>query len=210
MVKHHHTLPGDSYDYDVITRAIKAIPNNKEGMSCEIGLREGAGTGFIMDALSKGSFPYKVHVAIDPYGNIIYARKDGVDRRMNYTNEMRDKNIGSIYSYAMKVGVNFIFINLEDTEFFNRYDDGIPVYSDHKHLLSEYIFVFFDGPHQYELVLEEFIWFNERMTKGATIVFDDVNDYDHNKLEDFIKSSGWKLLEKTNRKASYQKIGIIL
>lgn len=205
MMEQHHALPGDSLNYDVITRAIDAIPNDKIGMTCEIGLREGAGTGFIMDALVNGSFPYKVHVAIDPYGNIVYARKDGRDQRMDYTNEMRDTNIGSIYSYAMKIGVNFIFINLEDTEFFNRYNDGVPIYSDNKHLLSEYIFVHFDGPHQYQLVLDEFLWFNDRMTAGATIVFDDINDYDHTKVEEHILLNGWELFEKMGRKASYQK-----
>ena len=199
-------LPGDSKDYDVITRAIKVIPKNKSGMTCEVGLRQGGGTRFIMDALAQSSLPYKVHVAIDPYGNIVYARKDGVSRRMNYTNEMRDVSLGHIYTYAMKRGVNFVFINLEDTEFFNRYSDGVPIYSDNKHLLNEYIFVHFDGPHHVELVLDEFLWFNERMTKGATIVFDDVNGYDHDRVEQQVLKSGWKLLEKTLRKASYQKV----
>ncbi len=46
-MKNHHTLRGDSLDYAVITRAIEAIPNNKKGMACEIGLRKGAGSGFI-------------------------------------------------------------------------------------------------------------------------------------------------------------------
>lgn len=200
------TLPCDSKDYEVITRAINAIPKDKKGMTCEIGLREGGGSRYIMDALSQHPFPYKVHVGVDPFGNLVYARKDGIDKRMDYTNGMRDRSIGHIYSYAMKKNVNFIFINLEDTEFFNRYNDGIPVYSDNKYLLSEYIFVHFDGPHQYELVRDEFLWFNERMTKGAAIVFDDVSDYDHSHVEECILSNGWELIEKTNRKASYQKL----
>lgn len=199
-------LPGDSFDYHVITNAIAAIPADKKGLTCEIGLREGGGTRYIMDALQKSLFPYKVHVAIDPFGNLVYARKDGVDRRMDYTNRMRDSSIGHIYLYAMKTGVNFVFINLDDTEFFKRYSDGVPVYSENKHLFSEYIFVHFDGPHHRELVQDEFVWFNKRMTTGATIVFDDVSDYDHSKLEETILSSGWKLLEKTKRKASYQKL----
>ncbi|MGV7234721.1 MAG: class I SAM-dependent methyltransferase [Nitrosomonadaceae bacterium] len=200
------TLPGDSKDYDLITRAIQAIPENKNGMTCEIGLRQGGGTRFIMDALAKSSLPFKVHVAVDPYGNIVYARKEGVDRRMDYTNHMRDESLGYIYQYAMKVGINFVFINLEDTEFFNRYSDGVPVYSDNKHLLSEYIFVHFDGPHQLHLIVNEFVWFNERMTTGSTIVFDDVSGYDHDTVEKDILKAGWNLLEKTPRKASYQKL----
>lgn len=205
MKNNLHTLPGDSKDYGVITRAIEAIPTNKKGMSCEIGLREGGGTKFIMDALQKSQLHYKVHIAVDPFGNLIYARKDGIDKRMDYTNSMRDMSLGHVYTYAMKTGVNFIFINLEDTEFFNRYSDGVPVYSDNKYLLEEYIFVHFDGPHQVSLVYDEFTWFNERMTKGSTIVFDDVSDYNHNELEIYILSKGWELIEKTPRKASYKK-----
>jgi len=200
------SLPGDSKDYEIITRAMQRIPQDKHGMTCEIGLRKGGGSGVIMDALAKGSFPDKVHVAVDPFGNIIYAEKDGVDRRLNYVNEMRDKYIGSIYLYAMKVGVNMIFINMDDMEFFKRYDDGVPVYNEEKFILNEYIFVHFDGPHQLEPLKEEFYWFNERMTTGATIVFDDVEFYDHDNLEHHVINAGWKLLEKSNRKASYQKV----
>ncbi len=203
---HHQTLPCDSSDYDIMVRAIKAIPNDKKGMTCEIGLRKGGGTGFIMDTLKEKSFPYNVHVAIDPYGDISYAKRDTtLDTHMDYTNSMRDEFIGPIYSYAMKIGVNFIFINLEDTEFFNRYSDGVPVYNNNKRLLSEYIFVHIDGPHQYDIVYNEFIWFNDRMTSGATMVFDDVSYYDHDKVESHIIANGWVLLEKTNHKASYQK-----
>lgn len=205
MTTNNHKLECDGKDYGVITHAIKMIPANKKGMTCEIGLRRGGGTGHIMTALSEGLFPFKVHVAVDPFGNIIYAHKDGVNSKMDYTNSMRDTSIGHIYTCAMNLGVNFLFINLEDSEFFKRYADGIPVYSDYKHVLSEYMFVHFDGPHQYEPVYDEFVWFNERMTSGATTVFDDIKLYDHDKLEKHIFACGWKLLKKSERKASYQK-----
>jgi len=202
----NNKLVCDSKDYELITRAIKAIPSDKEGMTCEIGLRRGGGTEYIMDMLSKSSFPHKVHVGVDPYGDISYAKRDtALDTHMDYTNNMRNESIGPIYACAKELGINFIFINLEDGEFFNRYSDGVPVYSEIKSVLSEYIFVHIDGPHQYDIVNNEFLWFDERMTKGATMVFDDVNYYDHNKLETYILANGWNLLEKTSHKASYQK-----
>jgi len=207
------SLPGDhdsDPDYDIITRAIEAIPAGKIGMTCEIGLRKGGTSGYIMDALAKGIFPYKVHVAVDPFGNIVYAEREGLDRKLNYTNQMRDKYIGPIYLYAMEREINFIFLNLEDTEFFDRYGDGVPVYSENKHILNEYIFAHIDGPHQYFPVRNEFHWFDDRMSSGATIVFDDIASYDHEVLEAEILVRGWKLLEKHTEpydgKASYQKI----
>ncbi len=205
MTSQSKILECDSEDYDVITRAIQAIPGSKEGMTCEIGLRRGGGTKYIIDALAGHSLPCKVHIAIDPYGNLVYQAKEGMSRRSDYTNEMRNQSIGSIYSYAMKRGVNFVFINLEDTEFFRRYADGVPVYDEHKHILSEYVFAHFDGPHWVEPLKAEFLWFDARMTPGATIVFDDIHVYDHSRLEQCIFSHGWKLIEVKPRKASYQK-----
>jgi len=200
-------LEGDGQDYHVITHAIRAIPADKEGMTCEIGLRRGGGTKYIIDALKRCNLPCKVHVAIDPYGNIEYQRREGVIQRADYTNKMRDQSIGPIYSYAMKSGINFVFINLEDTEFFKRYADGVPVYDEYKNILSEYVFVHFDGPHGFDSLKAEFKWFDKRMTPGATIVFDDIRSYDHCKLKrDLIFSHGWASIQTVGRKASYQKV----
>ena len=205
MAKRPQALECDSEDYDVITRAIHAIPESNDGMTCEIGLRRGGGTKCIIDALAGHDLPCNVHVAIDPYGNLVYQAKEGMSRRSDYTNAMRDQSIGPIYAYAMRMGVNFVFINLDDSEFFKRYADGVPVYDEHKHTLSEYVFVHFDGPHWFEPLRDEFLWFDARMTSGATIVFDDIQVYDHNKLEERVLSRGWRLIETRGRKASYQK-----
>ena len=214
----HSELPCDGFNYHIITHAIEAIPNGMVGLTCEIGLRGGGGSGFIMDALAKGSFPYKVHVAIDPYGDIIYPKREGIEKRAGYTNELRNNHLGKIYLYAQKIGVNFIFFNLDDTEFFKRFSDGVPIYDQKKSILSEFLFVHFDGPHQLKEILTEFIWFNERMKPGATIVFDNIDYYPHEKLETHIFKNGWILLDKTpprpngfnkkqiwDPKAAYQK-----
>lgn len=200
-----HQLPGDSKDYEMIREAIGVIPSTLCGMTCEIGLRQGGGTKHIINALASRDFPYKVHVAVDPYGNIDYARKAGIVKKMNYTNQMRDESIGHIYNYAMKHKVNMVFINLEDIEFFQRYSDGVPVYNEDKHVLNEYMFVHFDGPHDKDPVMAEFKWFDERMKPGAVTVFDDVSSYDHDAVEKVIFDHGWNLLNKTKYKASYQK-----
>ena len=198
---------GDSSNYDVITRAIKVIPSGLEGMTCEIGLRRGMGTKYIIDSLNKKEIPYKVHVAIDPYGHIEYASHEGYAVRLDYTNNMRDDTIGLCHIYANQNNVNFIFLNLTDTQFFEKFAAGIPIYEEEEIVLNKYIFVHFDGPHQLDLLETEFSWFDKRMSIGATIVFDDVvNYYDHSKLDLIVQKAGWKLLESTGCKASYQKI----
>jgi len=200
-------LEGDSIDYEVITKAIQTIPNTLEGLTCEIGIRRGGGTKYIIDALAKSSLPYKVHIGIDPYGRLEYKWLEGVTCRMDYTNTMRDESISNIYQYANKKEVNFIFINLTDIEFFKRYSDGVPFYEEEEYLLNEYVFTHFDGPHQLNALIPEFLWFNNRMRSGATIVFDDVTFYDFEAMHPIVIKHGWKMLKiTTQKKAAYQKL----
>jgi hypothetical protein len=65
-----YNLPTDSGDYYLLTKGVE-LSAHAEGLTCEIGLRTGGGTKHIMEALSKYR-PGKVHIAIDPYGNILY------------------------------------------------------------------------------------------------------------------------------------------
>lgn len=200
------TLSGDGIDYDVITFAIESIPQHMEGMTCEIGLRLGGGTKYIIEALGKSELPYKVHIGIDPYGHLPYQWREHVNVRMDYTNTMRDMIIGEIYKCGMDNNVNFIFKNMTDIEFFKRYSDGVPVYDEEAYLLSKYVFTYFDGPHDSKSLKTEFLWFNDRMESGATVVFDDVTFYDFEVLHPFIMENGWNILKFTQKKAAYQKI----
>ena len=64
------SLQGDSGNYEVLSEGIKRVAGI-EGMSCEIGLRRGGGTFHIMESL-KATGQQRLHIAIDPYGNIDY------------------------------------------------------------------------------------------------------------------------------------------
>jgi hypothetical protein len=199
------SLPADSGCYDVITRAVekcKDIP----GLTCEIGLRCGGGTKVIVDALvASGSD--KIHIAIDPYGNIEYAHKDDCIARCDYTNAMRDEYVPNVYSYCKEQGVNFYFFNMEDTEFFKRYADGIPVYNQFKSIHNLYSFVHFDGPHTVTDVIAEIDFFHPRTPLGATFVFDDIAYYNHNEVDSYLENLGWWIYETSDCKYSYVKRG---
>lgn len=173
-------------------------------MTCEIGLRRGGGTKFIIDAIA-ANCPHKVHVAVDPYGSIIYADKDNSHIRLDYTNDMRDESLPNVYAYAKLKRVNFIFINLEDTEFFSRYADGVPVYNEVKSIENEYSFVHFDGPHDVISLKTELQFFLPRTPKGGVYCFDDLKHYDHSKIEEIIFKAGFKEVAKTGRKGLYVK-----
>ncbi len=199
-------LTTDSGDYHLLTKGVE-LSAAVAGMTCEIGLRRGGGTKFILDAL-KIHAPHKIHIAIDPYGHIEYEHKQDQRVRLDYTNEMRDECLANLYQYTRQKKQQFLFFCLEDTEFFNRYEDGVPVYNITKTIESKYSFVHFDGPHSVNPLLAEIQFFTTRIDKDACFVFDDVNGYyDHEQVERVLFISGFKLIQKTYHKALYQYEG---
>lgn len=199
-------LPGDSGDYHLLTKGIE-LSANTPGMTCEIGLRRGGGTKTIIDALAIHA-PHKVHIAIDPYGNIEYEHKEGDIVRLDYTNEMRDECLSNLYPYALNKRINFQFHNLEDTEFFKKFGAGVPVYNYVKEVINDYSFVHFDGPHSIAPLEEEVMFFLGRIQPGACWCFDDVTGYyDHDHVEAMLFRNDFKLITKTWHKALYQYAG---
>jgi cephalosporin hydroxylase len=217
----------DSQEYEILYNAAKSI-KGVEGAVVEIGTRRGGSAKLIIDALVEQNDTDRSMFCIDPYGNIDleitninasihYPGKFQVDgdpmskdasfaTKFDYTNDMRNRIIPSLYYYAYQRGLNFTFFCLEDHEFFNRYADGVPVYNEVKKLENQYALVFFDGPHTNEAVELELKFFIDRSTKGTVFVFDDVWMYDHDKFEKIMFDNRFEVLEKKNIKASYRKI----
>jgi hypothetical protein len=202
------SLPGDSGDYHLLTKGVE-LSANVPGLTCEIGLRRGGGTKHIIDAIAQHC-PGKTHIAIDPYGNIEYERKEGDVTRLDYTNDMRDECLANLYQYTREKKVPFIFFNLEDKEFFKRYADGVPVYNHVKHVIKEYSFVHFDGPHALEPLDEEISFFRYRTPLGGCWCFDDVTGYyDHSRIEERLTLLGFIVVEKKWHKGLYKRVAVI-
>lgn len=200
-------LPTDGKNYVLVENAVRHI-KNIPGMTCEIGVRRGGSSRIIIDTLIDNNDLYRHHICIDPYGNIAYKDTDG-DRwsKYDYTNQMRNDCMANLYAYVHSKPVHVHFFVLEDTEFFYRYNDGIPVYDEFKQILNQYAFVNIDGPHDTQSVLNEFLFFSTRCSTGAIIVFDDIDYYSHDKtVEPVIFSNSFRLFERNGRKASYIKI----
>lgn len=125
-----------------------------------------------------------------------------------FNNSMRNRIVPSLYHIAFQAGINFQFFFLEDTEFFNRYSDGVPCYDKReKRLVNEYAFVFFDGPHTNEITKREAEFFIPRTSLGGILLFDDHWMYDHDKIiEPMLFSAGFELVNKQWVKASYRRI----
>ena len=215
----------DSQEYEVLDNAVKGI-KGVEGAVVEIGTRRGGSARIIIDALSYNQDTNRSFFCIDPYGNIAIdctnlnmathnpERKIEGDpqskeivspQKFDYTNTMRNRIIPSLYYYAYQAGLNFTFFCLEDTEFFDRYADGVPVYDEEKKIEDKYAFVFFDGPHDNLAVTMETNFFLERTNIGSIFVYDDIWMYDHEAIEKSLFENGFENLEKKNIKASYIK-----
>lgn len=198
-------LPTDSKNYDVLTRGVvraKDVP----GLTCEIGLRRGGGSKAIIEGMLESGVK-KIHIAIDPFGDMEYADGDVRAVRYGYTNAMRNECLMNLYLYCFTHGINFYFFGLEDTEFFRRFADGVPVYEEQKEIVQDYSFVHFDGPHSVAAVREEVGFFHARTREGAVFVFDDVHLYDHSVIDELLDASGWQLYETSERKWAYFRRG---
>ena len=171
-------LPTDSLNYHVVSNAVKAA-KDVEGMTCEIGVRRGGGSKFIIDALVEMNKNVP-HIGIDPFGNIEYFadEKYGVIRQ-DYSNSMKLEMLTNMSLYCLQKNINYVFFNLEDTEFFNRYTDGVPIYNEVKKIWNKYSSVLLDGPHNILALKTEIDFFNQRMDIGATLILDDLELYPH-------------------------------
>lgn len=194
-------LTTDSREYEILKTAAEQVVD-LPGLTCEIGLRCGGGSGLIMEQLAKSKF-YRTHIAIDPYGNIEYATEDNTIIRLDYSNRMRNECMQDIFKYAEEKGVNFVYFPLEDTEFMKRYADGVPIYDQAKHVINEYCLVHFDGPHCLTAVMEEYKFFNARRVQGAYFVFDDIYNYDHTVVHRQLYQDGWHQVVRGSAKAVY-------
>jgi hypothetical protein len=219
----------DSQEYHILQNAANMV-KNLPGAAVEIGTRRGGSAKMIIDVLKDG-IPNRPMFCIDPYGNIemmitninqtmhfqtkpeqLQGDPMSKDVAANvrlpnwYDNTMRNRIIPSLYYYAYQNNMNFHFFCLEDTEFFKRYSDGVPVYQDYKNLCNQYALVFFDGPHDNDAVQREIDFFLPRTIVGSVFIFDDVWMYNHDKFHNIMLENGWEAVETGAVKISYKRV----
>lgn len=199
-------LGTDSGEYEILRRAAEKV-RDLDGISIELGLREGGGSQHMVEPLMDSSLKSRVHIAIDPYGSLPYEWKEGEIAGWVYDNTMRNNAVMNLYKLTHKTKINFLFFCMLDTQFFKAFGDGVPVfYAAEQLLLKDYILVHFDAVHSLSVVMQEVEFFLSRTVTGSVFVFDDVvGFYDHSKVEEILFSNGWSILEKGQKKASYIK-----
>lgn len=211
-----HPLVGDSAEYELIKEGIQ-LSKDVEGMCLELGLRLGGGIKEIIDGVSEFC-PGKVVISVDPFGNIPYEHKEGefvqYGEEYGYSNNMKDTCLMTLHEYVREKKVYMMFLQLEDTEFFKRYADGIPVYRNSKTIQDKYSFVHFDGPHAIQPLIDEIEFFLPRSNAGSIWCFDDIGHniegtpyqhyYDHDFIEKYLFERNFELIRKGHVKATYR------
>lgn len=200
-------ISGDSGEYEYLTEAVQ-LSAGVEGMCCEIGLRMGMGTKTIIDAVRQYC-PDKMVISVDPFGSIPYVGREHVGEiRLDYDNNMKIDCMIAMWSYAKENPVNWRSECLTDYEYFEKYDNGISRYDIIHTIEKWYSMVHLDGPHNYEHVSAEILWFNDRMKPGATIVIDDCTpDFiDIVPINELLFSLGWVFYKEGMKKNIYRKI----
>ena len=194
----------DGREYGILQRAVKAV-KGVAGISCEIGVRRGGSSLLIMQAFQSNG-DKRLHIGIDPYGNLAYHDYEMVQTRYNYTSIMKQKAQKLLYNWCEMNAYDFQLLILEDSEFFRRYADGIPFYEGGKSLINTYALVYFDGQHAIAPVKSEIEFFETRTPLGGIWVFDDLDHYPHMAaLDQYIVRLGFKHFEVGKAKIAYQR-----
>jgi hypothetical protein len=74
--------------------------------------------------------------------------------------------------------MHLIALTLTDDDFFNLFDNGIPVYQGNRMVYNDYAFAFLDGPHDTKSILRQVEFLAPRMPKGGNIVIDNIDFFD--------------------------------
>ena len=194
----------DGREYHILEAAAKAV-KGVPGISCEIGVRRGGSSCLIMQQfLDTGD--KRLHIGIDPYGNLPYTDYEGVQTIYNYTDVMRREAHSFLHDWCRRNDFDFQLFVLEDSEFFRRYSDGVPWYDGTKILANTYAFVFFDGQHCVASVKNEIEFFSPRTPVGGIWVFDDIDHYPHMAaLDGVITALGFSQFRRGVAKIAYCK-----
>lgn len=216
-------IKGDSEDYNLLSQWVKNLKPKDFYLTAEIGVREGYGTYVITDSLKDKNY---FHIGIDPYGDLVYkhidkeidhdkgtiaywtdtegkmlVNEDGTPKVPTYPNSMKQTFLSDFKTHE-----NFILYQLEDTEYFNAFGRGVPIYlNGNKKVMNVYDFVHFDGPHTTEKVLEEVMFFAPRSTVGTRFVFDDHKRYEMSKIAYALTHFGFYTQEMSENKCMLER-----
>ena len=177
-------LEGDSIEYELIEKCCQLIKSDNP-FTLEIGVRLGKGSETILKSLKNKNH---WHVGVDPYGELRYQHFD------KDSDVKHSSGVIPTYPNSMKTTVlqnlnfhNFILLPMCDTEFMEKYCNGVPIYNKLKTIRNDYDLVLLDGPHTTYDVLKEVMFFGERLNNNGILILDDWPTYKSPMIVDIAK-----------------------
>lgn len=195
----------DGHDYYILYEAsVEASKLIVEGLACEIGIRKGGGAEAIIQGFLDNNRKVN-YIGIDPYGNIPYTVSENNIVKYDYTNQMYLLCMKNLYEWCHQNDYPIQHFKMTDERFFNLFQNGIWIYDNEEKLINNYILVYFDGPHCFNIINKEVDFFITRTPVGGVWVFDNINGYyDHSKIVQ--RMLDFQLISKSHHKASYKRI----
>ena len=192
--------------YDILAagaRLIKGVP----GLTCEIGVYGGESSVTVMKACQENG-DKRIHVGIDPWGNIEYRDRHGIVRH-DYTNEMKQRAFRDVYTWCYATNQECSFFAMTDIEFFERFESGVPIHNYSSSLVNQYAYVYIDGPHHFEAIATAIEFFEPRTPVGGVWQVDNTDHYDHTTIHAWVLEKGFAdisgQLGTVGGKMSYQR-----
>lgn len=198
-----HAERCDGAEYEMIIRALEKI-KGVPGMILEIGTRKGGSMQIIIDALLENEDYDRNVISVDPYGNIPYnsGNQYGVTR-FDYTNEMKKEAMATLFSYVQGKRVNFVPFCMSSGEFISRFTHDVSIYQNEPDLMQRYAFAFLDGQHDTQSVLAECFFLANRSVLGSRIVIDNIDFFDCERVERYMKNERFEIEEKGTSKITF-------
>lgn len=203
---------GEAISYERMKHCITTIPPTTEGATCEVGVRRGGCSEMIMQAFLDQGDNERIHICIDPYGQIPYTDIRGTYTTTDYSNLMKRQTLKDLFTYAFDKDRELLFFQMEDGEFYRRFPDGVPHYYEKGYLINKYAFVHIDGQHSLEAVMTAYEYFKDRMSLNGIIAFDNCNHYDHSRVTSLLVNNGYEFVESAggNCKRMYRKVAEVV
>lgn len=199
-------LGTDSGDYvEILAAAAMSVDMAKvPGLSVEVGLREGGGTHHM---IVQYNHP-RTHIAIDPYGSLPYEWQENTIAPWVYDNEMRNNAVAALFQLTNGTNVNFVFLNMMDSDYFELFAKGYPLFVDGKRVVeNRYAIVHLDAIHALHAIERQVEFFAPRISPNGMLVFDDIEGfYNHAHIEQIVLEKGFVRHAIGTKKASYRKL----
>ena len=183
-------------DFHVLQNAVEEVKELPEGVVVECGTGKGIGTRMIIHGLADTNVKF---YSVDPYpkykGGDVNPYSD-LDHPLfhdgEFYREAKDRTIETLNGLSKLRNVDFEQVNQDDRYFLLENEEDIRL-------------AFVDSVHTLKHVFSLAVAIIPKVIVGGIVVFDDVQCYDHTKVDQLMYDNNFDVVENTDFKISYRR-----